>query len=54
MYYLRIATLIATYIVIYGSVSYQLTGQKSNLIFRTLKYLIERTACSIQQVDYIE
>ena len=36
------------------SVSYQLTGRKRNLIFCPLKYLIERTACSIQQVDYIE
>ena len=34
-----------------ASVSYQLTGQKA---FRLLKYLIERTVCSIQQVYYIE
>ena len=37
-----------------SSVSYQLTGQKSNPIFCPLKYLIERTVCSIQQVYYIE
>ena len=37
-----------------GNISYQLTGRKSNPIFRPIKYLIERTACLIQQVYYIE
>ena len=36
------------------NISYQLTRQKSNSIFHSLKYRIERTGCSIQQVDYIE
>ena len=33
-----------------NSVSYHLTGRKSNPIFRLLKYLIEHTAALIQQV----
>ena len=38
-----------------GSISYQLTGQKSNPIFSLIKiHLKERTVCLIQQVDYIE
>ena len=36
------------------SASYQLIGRKSNPIFLLLKYLIECTVASIQQVEYVE
>ena len=35
------------------SVNYQIIGRKSNPIFWPLKYLIERTVASIQQVEYV-